>query len=145
MKLVAQRVLKAEVVVEGDTVGSIDRGILVLLGIHQDDILENTVCFVNKILNLRIFQDENGKMNLSVKDIKGEILVVSQFTLYANCSRGRRPDFLEAAPPSIAEPIYEKFVSEVKQELGMVQTGCFGAFMQVSLVNDGPVTIVLDP
>ncbi|NGX43695.1 MAG: D-aminoacyl-tRNA deacylase [Chlamydiae bacterium] len=144
MKVVAQRVKEAKVVVDGEVCGTIGSGILVLLGIHKDDTPEETSWLVNKLVNLRFFQDENGKMNLSVKDLGGEILVVSQFTLYANCNGGRRPAFIDAAPPNIAEPIYEKFVSEVKNELGRVETGKFGAYMEVSLINDGPVTVILE-
>lgn len=144
MKLIAQRVKNAKVTIDGDISGTIGPGILVLLGIHKDDTPDKTKWLVNKLLNLRIFQDKEGKMNLSVKDIKGEILVVSQFTLYANAQRGRRPDFLEAASPEVAEPIYQKFVDEIKTELGSVQTGKFGAYMEVSLTNDGPVTLILE-
>ncbi|MFQ5728766.1 MAG: D-aminoacyl-tRNA deacylase [Waddliaceae bacterium] len=144
MRVVAQRVREAKVSVNGEVCGSIGSGILVLLGIHVQDTPDKTNWLVNKLVNLRFFQDENGKMNLSVKDIGGEILVVSQFTLYANCNNGRRPDFMDAAPPDIAEPIYDKFVGEVKKELRSVQTGIFGAYMDVSLVNDGPVTVILE-
>lgn len=144
MKLVLQRVKEAKVEVDGDVTGAIGLGILVLLGVHKNDTPAQTDWFVKKLVNLRIFQDEKGKINLSVKDIGGEILVVSQFTLYANCHGGRRPDFIEAAPPDLAEPIYEKFVAEVKKELDHVQTGKFGAYMDVSLINDGPVTIILE-
>ncbi len=144
MKLVLQRVQRAEVRVDGETVGAIGKGLLVFLGIHSQDTSDKIAWLVNKLLNLRIFEDELGKMNLSVKDVGGEILVVSQFTLYANCARGLRPDFLEAAPPSVAEPLYEQFIAEVKKGMGKVQTGKFGAYMEVSLVNDGPVTILLE-
>lgn len=144
MKIVVQRVSESSVRVDGELVGTIGQGLVVLLGVHQEDTPEKTKWFINKLLNLRIFEDDNGKMNLSVKDVKGEVLVVSQFTLYANCSKGRRPDFFEAALPEVAEPIYENFVSEVGQELGSVQSGVFGASMKVSLINDGPVTIILD-
>ena len=144
MRLVIQRVTSASVEVEGETVGKIGKGLLVLLGIRRQDTPEDTVWMVNKLLNLRIFEDTQGKMNLSVKDIGGEVLVVSQFTLYGNCVNGRRPDFLEAAPGSQAEPIYHKFSQEVSRELGKVQNGVFGAHMHISLVNDGPVTVILD-
>lgn len=144
MKLVAQRVKEATVTVDGEIRGAIGPGILVLLGVHKEDTQDKVDWFVNKLLNLRIFEDENGKMNLSVKDIGGNVLIVSQFTLYANSSRGRRPDFIEAAPPEIAEPIYERFVEKVGVTLGKVQSGMFGAHMDVSLVNDGPVTIILE-
>jgi D-aminoacyl-tRNA deacylase len=144
MKVVAQRVKHAKVVVEGHIAGAIGQGVVALLGIHKEDTPDKIAWFVNKLLNLRIFQDDSGKMNLSVKDIGGEVLVVSQFTLYANCFGGRRPDYIEAASPDMAKPLYEKFVEEVKQELGKVQMGVFGAYMEVSLVNDGPVTIILE-
>lgn len=144
MRLVVQRVSHARVEVEGEVVGEIGRGVLVLLGVHKDDSAEDTTWLVNKLVNLRIFEDENGKMNLSVKDIQGEVLVVSQFTLYGNCGNGRRPDFIESAPGLRANVVYEKFVREVGLELGKVQTGKFGASMQVSLLNDGPVTLIVD-
>jgi D-aminoacyl-tRNA deacylase len=144
MKLVIQRVKQAQVVVEGETIGAIGQGLLVLLGIHRSDSLDTTIWYVNKLLNLRIFPDVEGKMNRSIKDVEGGVLVVSQFTLYADCSKGRRPAFIDAAQPEIAIPIYEKFVSEVRQEMGNVATGKFGASMDVSLINDGPVTIVLE-
>lgn len=143
MKIVAQRVKEAKVVVEGKLTGSIGRGLLLLLGIHREDDASQIPKLVNKLVNLRIFQDQQDKMNLSVKDIGGEILVVSQFTLYANCSGGRRPDFIDAAPPSIAMPLYEAFTAAIEKEMGKVQTGVFGAYMEVSLINDGPVTILL--
>lgn len=144
MKIVVQRVKQASVEAEGNSVGKIGKGLLILFGVHKEDVSDNTLWLVNKVLNLRIFEDGAGKMNLSVKDVQGEVLVVSQFTLYANCTNGRRPDFIESAPPEKAIPLYEKFVAEVKAELGQVQTGIFGAYMQVSLINDGPVTIILE-
>lgn len=144
MKAVVQRVKEAQVVVEGQVTGAIQDGLLVLFAVHKEDKAEDTKWMVNKIVNLRIFKDAEDKMNLSVKDIKGKILVVSQFTLYGNCVNGRRPDFIESAPPAVAIPIYEKFLSEIKQEMGEVQAGIFGAYMQVSLVNDGPVTLIIE-
>jgi len=144
MKLVVQRVSEAEVTIDRSSVGKIGTGLLVLLGIHQSDLPETTKRYVDKLVNLRIFEDEEGKMNQSVKDVSGEVLVVSQFTLYGNSSKGRRPSFIEAARPETAIPIYEKFIQEVKEELGSVQTGDFGASMDVSLVNQGPVTIILE-
>ena len=144
MRIVAQRVKESKVMVDGQLSGAIGAGLLVFLGIHKEDSISQIPWLVNKLVNLRVFQDERGKMNLSVKDIEGEILVVSQFTLYANCAGGRRPDFLDAAPPSLAVPLYEEFVSCVKREVGKVQTGIFGAEMEVFLVNDGPVTLFLD-
>jgi D-tyrosyl-tRNA(Tyr) deacylase len=140
MRAVIQKVKQASVVVEGRTVGSIQAGLLVFLGIHKNDTPDKTEWMVQKIKQLRIFSDEQGKMHLSVQDVGGEILVVSQFTLYGNCHSGRRPDFLEAARPEHAKPIYEKFV----REMGTQQTGEFGAQMEVSLVNDGPVTLIID-
>lgn len=144
MRLVVQRVKEAEVKVDGRSTGKIGRGLLVLLGIHVDDQPETTIRYVNKLVNLRIFEDQEGKMNRSVKDIEGEVLVVSQFTLYGNCSKGRRPSFIEAAQPDLAIPLYEKFTKEVEGEMGKVQTGEFGASMDVSLVNEGPVTIIVE-
>lgn len=144
MKLVVQRVSCAEVKIGNVSVGKIDKGLLVLLGIHQSDTLESAKRYVNKLVNLRIFEDDAGKMNKSVKEVEGEILVVSQFTLYGNSSKGRRPSFIDAAGPDAAIPIYETFVQEVKREMGRVQTGQFGASMDVSLVNHGPVTMILE-
>lgn len=144
MRILIQRVKEAHVEVDKVAIGNIAKGLLVFLGIHQNDNPGQTLWLVSKMLNLRIFEDEEGKMNRSLLEIKGEVLVVSQFTLYANCKNGRRPDFFEAATPSIAEPIYNKFVEEVKQGLGSVQTGKFGANMQISLVNDGPVTMMVE-
>lgn len=144
MKLVVQRVSKAEVAIEGKICGSIQKGLLVLLGIHQKDTKAHVDWCVNKLVNLRIFSDTQGKMNLSVKDVNGEVLLVSQFTLYGNCSNGRRPDFLEAAPPSLAQPLYEYFIDQLKKEVKNVQTGEFGGIMQVSLTNEGPVTMIIE-
>lgn len=144
MRLVIQRVSEASVKIDGKICGSIGNGLLVFVGVHKDDIEENCEWLVNKLVNLRLFEDEHHKMNLGLKDIQGEVLIVSQFTLYANCSNGRRPDFFESAPPALAKRIYEKFVADVEKEIGKVQTGQFGAEMAVSLVNNGPVTIILD-
>ena len=144
MRLVIQRVSEASVSVDNAVCGKINAGVLVFLGIHKNDKTEDTEWLVNKLINLRIFTDDAGKMNLSLKDIKGEALIVSQFTLYADCTTGRRPSFTEPALPERAIPIYEKFVSEVKNAIGNVQTGIFGALMKVSLVNDGPVTFIID-
>lgn len=130
--------------VNGEVVGQIGPGLLALLGIHQDDHQGQIPWMVRKLCGLRIFQDEQGKMNLSVQDIRGEILVVSQFTLYGDCMSGRRPSFIEALSGPEAEVFYDKFVEEVREALGSVQTGVFGASMQVSLVNDGPVTLLVD-
>lgn len=144
MRLVIQRVSEANVQVNGEIIGKIGRGLLVFLGIHQNDDPKQTEWLISKMLNLRIFEDDQGKMNRSLLEVKGEVLVISQFTLYGNCNNGRRPDFFEAAPPALAESIYNKFVTEVRKELGSVQTGQFGAAMQVSLVNDGPVTMIIE-
>lgn len=139
-----QRVARASVSVEGEVVGQIGPGVLLLLGIHPKDTREVARWMVDKVLNLRIFRDDTGKMNRSLLDVQGEVLVVSQFTLYGNCSRGRRPDFLESAPPEIAEPIYNQFLTEIRRALGQVECGIFGASMQVELVNDGPVTFLVE-
>ncbi len=144
MRFLAQRVKEAQVVVDEKVVGSIGRGLCVFLGIHKEDTPSQTEWLVNKLVNMRIFPDEKGRMNLRVKEIQGEILIVSQFTLYGNCREGRRPHFIASASAQEAEPIYEKFVEETRQEMGRVQTGIFGAKMGVELVNEGPVTLLLD-
>ena len=144
MKAVLQRVMNAHVDVDGNTVGKCGEGLMILLGVANGDTEEDARLLANKICNLRIFNDENGKMNLSVKNIDGEALVISQFTLMANYKHGNRPDFLESAPPAEAERLYEYFVSLLSAELRSVEKGIFGAHMQVGLVNNGPVTIVMD-
>ena len=144
MKIVLQRVLKASVSVDGTVSGSIGRGIMLLLGIEQDDTEKEADWLVEKCANLRIFSDKNGKMNESVSDINGEVLVVSQFTLSGDCSKGRRPNFLSAAPPEKGEKLYNYFVDKLRSSLHKVHTGIFGAMMQVSLINDGPVTMILE-
>ncbi len=144
MKLVIQRVRQASVAVDGEIVGEIDRGILILLGIHADDTETRIPYLVEKCMHLRIFEDEAGKMNRSLLDVGGGALVVSQFTLYGDCGKGRRPSFVSAARPEVAEPLYEAFVAAVKTFPITVATGQFGADMAVSLVNDGPVTLVLE-
>ena len=143
MKAVVQRTARASVGIDGNTVGRIDRGLLVLLGIEPDDGDADIEYMVKKCSGLRIFEDENGKMNLSVQDVGGSILLVSQFTLLGDARKGNRPSFTGAAVPEKAIPIYERVISELAKRLP-VQTGVFGADMQVELVNDGPVTILLD-
>lgn len=144
MRVLIQRVKEARVTVEKEVCGSIGKGLLIFLGIHREDKAESTLWLVNKLLGLRLFADSEGKMNLSLKEIEGEALVVSQFTLYGNCLNGRRPDFIQAAPPETAQPIYEKFIEELRREIGRVQTGMFGAYMEVALINDGPVTFLIE-
>ncbi len=145
MKAVIQRVRNAEVQVDGSTVGSISEGFLILLGVEQGDTEKDAEKLSAKIAVLRVFSDENDKMNLSVKEIDGEILVVSQFTLCAKCRKGRRPDFTSAARPETAEPLYEYFCDCLKTNgVRHIEKGIFGADMKVSLLNDGPVTILLD-
>jgi D-tyrosyl-tRNA(Tyr) deacylase len=144
MRAVVQRVRRATVVIDEETVAAIERGLLILLGVAATDEADDVQWLADKTANLRIFNDEAGKMNLSVADVGGSLLVVSQFTLYGDCRKGRRPSFITAAPPDRAVPLYEAFVNELRA-LGLpVQTGRFGARMQVELVNDGPVTLILD-
>lgn len=144
MKLVIQRVKEASVEIEGKINGKINQGFMVLVGITNDDNEEIVDKMVNKLINLRIFEDENEKLNLSLMDVKGEILSISQFTLYANCRKGRRPSFLEAAKPDISKPLYEYFNKSLENNGVHVETGVFGAMMNVSLINEGPTTIILD-
>ncbi len=144
MKLVVQRVKNAKVDVEGETVGSIEKGFLVLLGVTHTDTKETADYLVKKLCNLRVFEDENEKMNLSIRDVKGKLLIVSQFTLYADCTGGNRPSFVNAAKPDMANELYEYFCEKCKENGIEVQKGIFGADMKVSLLNDGPVTIILE-
>lgn len=144
MKIVIQRVTNAQVEVDKKVVGKIGKGFLVLLGVTHEDTKENADYLVKKLCKLRVFSDENDKMNLSLKDVNGELLIVSQFTLYANCKDGNRPSFVEAAKPEQANELYEYFCSECKKNDIKVEKGIFGADMKVSLLNDGPFTIVLD-
>ena len=144
MRVVVQRVKHASVTINGTVNGKINNGFLVLLGIQSTDSEQDVDYLVKKVTNLRIFSDKNDKMNLSLKDVNGELLIVSQFTLYANCKEGNRPSFVEAAKPDIAIPLYEYFVSECKKIIPVVETGIFGADMKVELLNDGPVTIIMD-
>ena len=144
MRAVIQRVAAARVTVAGRLVGAIGRGVLVLLGVADDDALEDANWVLDKIVGLRIFENENGKFDQSLRDVQGELLAVSQFTLLAETGKGRRPSFTHAAPPEQAIPLYEHFVARARAEGMTVATGEFGAHMQVELVNDGPVTIILD-
>ncbi|MCL9809381.1 D-aminoacyl-tRNA deacylase [Flavobacterium luminosum] len=145
MRAVIQRVLQASVTVKGNSIASIQQGLLVLIGIEDADTQEDINWLTAKIANLRIFGDENGVMNLSVKEIDGEMIVVSQFTLHALTKKGNRPSYIKASKPEIAIPLYEAFVQQMERELGKaIQTGQFGADMKVSLLNDGPVTIIID-
>ena len=145
MRVVIQKVTEASVSIENQTVASIDKGLLVLVGIEDGDTNEDIAWLSSKIVNLRVFDDDNGVMNLSVKEVEGEVLIVSQFTLHASTKKGNRPSYIKAARPEVAIPIYEAFIKQVESLLGKrVSTGQFGAMMQVSLCNDGPVTILID-
>ena len=145
MRVVVQRVSQSSVTIESDIVSSISKGLLILLGVENNDTLDDVNWLVRKIINLRIFTDIDGKMNNSIIDIKGDIIVVSQFTLHAKTKKGNRPSYINAAPPKIAIPLYENFVQILKNESKLnVLTGQFGADMKVSLINDGPVTIIID-
>lgn len=144
MRLVIQRVSEACVRVDNDIVGSIGKGLLVFLGVGNEDDEKIADIYLRKLLNLRIFEDENGKTNLSLADVAGEILLVSQFTLYADCKKGNRPSFTNAGAPEKAKKLYEYMIEKCKQEVATVESGRFGADMKISLVNEGPFTIVLD-
>lgn len=144
MKVVIQRVLSASVEVDNKITGQIGKGYLVLLGVGQNDTEQDAERIVNKMINLRIFSDENDKINLSLSDVGGELLIVSQFTLYADCRKGNRPNFINAAKPERANELYEYFTRLCREKVHVVQNGVFGADMKVSLVNDGPFTIVLE-
>ena len=145
MRIVIQKVSRASVSVEGKMISSIEKGLLVLLGIEDADTDEDIDWLVKKIVQLRIFNDENGVMNLSVQEVSGEVIIVSQFTLHANTKKGNRPSYIRASKPEFAIPMYEKFIRKTEEALGKkVGTGVFGAMMDVSLVNDGPVTIIVD-
>jgi D-aminoacyl-tRNA deacylase len=144
MRAVLQRVTRAAVRVEDEVVGEIDGGLLALLGIAQDDTEQEVKYLAEKIVQLRIFDDAAGKMNLSLMETKGALLIVSQFTLYGDVRRGRRPSWIDAAGPEVAEPLYESFIREARQHVGHVATGSFRRMMQIELINDGPVTILLD-
>ena len=145
MKVIIQRVLNSDVKIDGKICGEIKKGLNLLVGVGPDDTINDVKKAVDKIINLRIFEDENGKMNLSLLDISGDVLVISQFTLYADIRKGRRPSFAKAASPEMANNLYEEFVSYIKENItGNVATGRFGADMKVNILNDGPVTIILD-
>ena len=144
MRAVVQRVTRARVVIDGETVGEVGTGLLVLLGVTHTDTAEAASWLADKVVGLRIFNDADGKMNRSVADVGGGVLVVSQFTLYGDCQKGRRPSFIDAARPEVAVPLYEAFVNGIKALGVPAATGRFGAMMQVELVNDGPVTLIVD-
>lgn len=144
MKFVIQRVNHASVCVDGTTVGAIEKGLLVLIGVGKQDTKEIADKYLQKLIGLRIFEDMDGKTNLSLKQVEGELLLISQFTLYANCKKGNRPSFIEAGSPDMANELYEYIISQAKKEIPVVETGIFGAYMKVTLENDGPFTIVLD-
>ena len=144
MRFVIQRVTEANVKVDGKTIGEIRKGFMVLIGVGQEDTKEIADKMIKKMVGLRIFEDENGKTNLSLADVDGQLLLISQFTLYANCKKGNRPSFIEAGAPDMANDMYEYIIDECKKSVAVVERGCFGADMKVSLINDGPFTIVLD-
>ncbi len=144
MKFVVQRVTQASVTVEGKTVGQINKGFLVLVGVSEEDNKQVADKLVKKLVGLRIFEDSEGKTNLSLADVGGELLIISQFTLYANCKKGYRPSFIEAGKPDMANELYEYICEECKKSVPVVEKGIFGAHMHVSLLNDGPFTIILD-
>ena len=144
MKFVIQRVLEASVKVDDNVIGQINKGFMVLIGVGQDDTKEIADKMVKKLVGLRIFEDENGKTNLSLADVNGQLLLISQFTLYANCKKGYRPSFTESGSPDLAEELYEYIIASCKETVPVVEKGSFGADMKVSLINAGPFTIVLD-
>ena len=144
MKALIQRVKQASVTIDGELYSSINNGMLVLLGVMKDDTIENAQKLAQKLIGLRIFEDEQGKMNKSIVDTNGEMLVVSQFTLCGDCKKGTRPSFDKSAPPEIAQKLYEDFVNIVKKEIPIVKTGEFRAMMNVALINDGPVTFMVE-
>ena len=144
MRFVIQRVNEASVSIEGNTVGQIEKGFLVLIGVSNDDTEKIADKMIKKLIGMRIFEDENGKTNLSLADVGGGLLLVSQFTLYANCKKGNRPSFVNAGAPDMAKELYEYIISECRKQVSVVETGEFGADMKVRLENDGPFTILLD-
>ena len=144
MRLVIQRVTSASVRVDNEIVGEIGKGYVILIGVAPEDTKEVVDRLVKKVLQLRIFEDDQGKTNLSIQDVSGELLLISQFTLYADCRKGNRPSFVQAAKPDLANELYDYFIEKCRQTISKVETGSFGADMKVSLVNDGPFTIVLE-
>ena len=144
MKFVIQRVTESSVSVDGTVIGQIGKGFMVLIGVAESDTEEIADKLIRKLIGLRIFEDENGKTNLSLADVDGELLLISQFTLYANCKKGNRPSFIDAGNPDKANVLYEYIISKCKEQVGIVQTGSFGADMKISIINDGPFTIILD-
>lgn len=144
MKLVIQRVSEASVAIDGEIRGQIGQGFMVLIGVGKEDTKEIADKYIKKMIGLRIFEDENGKTNLSLSDVNGQLLLISQFTLYANCKKGNRPSFIEAGAPASAEALYEYMIEECRKVVPVVETGGFGADMKVSLTNDGPFTVILD-
>ncbi len=144
MRAVIQRVVNAKVEIDENIVGKINTGFVILLGIKNTDTSKDAIWLANKIISLRVFEDENGKMNKGIEEINGEILLISQFTLYGDCRKGKRPSFIEAAHPEIAIPLYEEFKTIISNHNIKIETGVFGADMKVSLINDGPVTLIID-
>lgn len=144
MRFVIQRVKEASVVVDGETIGEIGQGFMVLIGVREDDTTEIADKMIHKLINMRIFEDENGKTNLGLSDVGGNLLLISQFTLYADCKKGNRPSFVHAAGPALGEELYEYIVEQCRTSYPNLQTGSFGADMKVSLLNDGPFTVILD-
>ena len=143
MKFLVQKVSKAEVRVDNNVIGKINKGFMILIGIHKNDTIKEADKLISKVLKLRIFEDENDKLNLNIKDIDGEILAISQFTLYGNTERGNRPSFINAAKGDVAEPLYDYIVQELSKNI-KTEKGKFGAFMEVDFINEGPVTIILE-
>ena len=144
MRFVIQRVMNSKVTIDGKIRGQIGKGFMVLIGVGEGDTVETADKMIHKMINLRIFEDENGKTNKSLADVDGQLLMVSQFTLYANCKKGNRPSFTEAGEPHRAEELYEYMVAKAREQVPVVETGVFGAEMEVSLVNDGPFTVILE-
>lgn len=144
MRFVIQRVINSKVTINGEIRGQIGKGFMVLIGVGNEDTVETADKMIRKMINMRIFEDENGKTNLGLKDVEGSLLLISQFTLYADCKKGNRPSFVKAGAPDTAKALYEYIISKCKEEIDIVEQGEFGAYMMVELVNDGPFTVVLD-